>query len=121
MSELAAVALVTIAAVLMMGAFTRLPWLTLAALGPIIGLSAFVLIGTALVVIAGYMLPLVTVVATALILGALAISRRRRPDRRTWRPSPSPYWRSPPSARSRSPPHRPDSPPTHSSTSPWPT
>jgi hypothetical protein len=82
-SELAAVALVTIAAVLMMGAFTRLPWLTLAALGPIIGLSAFVLIGTALVVIAGYMLPLVTVVATALILGALAISRRRRPDRRT--------------------------------------
>jgi hypothetical protein len=83
MSELAAVALVTISAVLMMGAFTRLPWLTLAALAPIIGLSAFVLIGTALVVIAGYMLPLVTVVATALILGALAISRRRRPERRT--------------------------------------
>ncbi|MGF1667732.1 MAG: hypothetical protein ACFCVC_15850 [Acidimicrobiia bacterium] len=83
MSELAAVALVTIAAILMMGAFTRLPWLTLAALGPIIGLSAFVLIGTALVIIAGYMLPLVTAVATALILGALATSHRRRPDRRT--------------------------------------
>lgn len=83
MSELAAVALVTIAAILMMGAFTRLPWLTLAALGPIIGPSAFVLIGSALVVTAGYLVPVVTVAATALILGALAISRRRRPDRRT--------------------------------------
>ncbi len=83
MTETAALLLMSIAGILCLGAFTRLRWLALASLGPTVGISSYVLIGSVLVLTAGYMAPTATAGATVLILGAIAVSRQRRPDRRT--------------------------------------
>lgn len=83
MSETAAVALLSVAATLFLGSFTRLRWSTMAALAPFVGLGVFVLVGSVAVIFAGYAVPVVVVGVTAATLIALAIGRRRRPDRRT--------------------------------------
>lgn len=83
MSEAAAVALLSVTAVLFLGAFTRMNWLAMAAMAPIIGVGTYTIVGTVLVVTAGRMVPTLTLGVTAATLGAIGIGRRRRPDRRT--------------------------------------